>query len=1355
MDMSIWAPFGTSDFPLNQPMVGQKEFYEIFKGFAKTMKSAGMATIFPLISKWGVGKSRIGFELISEILGMDKGWIINENGEQKEVRIFKPDFEDKVLPLYIRYSQMCHPDLIGDNWVAYGIYTALSYLSKESDGSIQGKIMEAIQDALLPLGFDRNTLGDLLHVDKIDIDELVISKEKLDELTRRGIEYVKKFGIEHFLIVCDELETAGEIAKYGIERDKELVNKIDGEAIQVITSAIKHEDPRKKFPEVSYLLLCSTVIGGSIQGIGALDRRTEMYEMFQNSFADISDFITYLNKKGMIPEYPKGLIEAAYTIAGGNFGWFNVIMHNVDQKMEDSSVKKETGYIFETILNSSNRFKESLIDKPAFDYIQCDDRFKQTIKHALLGQIPMKKSNYSVDEINAMMDAKAEDGEKLFKEFYCVKLEKDDLAVYLYSQGYKREMGDIFVNNFGSSFDFGILLRSLKTFSLNVRENEYIVGREEETFLDQVRMLYPKDDIEESARYIFKYILEKVEKDEIKEAEYIGPNFAYLSRLNKRYRVDKDDFGYVPDTEKNKEIEKQLKEISQNRREEVKRVLSGACRVLEINYPEENFYTINGVECVRTKVEGGPYLDVHKDKIVDIVWGKDEEKLRDVLLDSRLLKDGVHPVIVISDSVISTEYTEKFVKEKYEGIGKCLIFINITRLQKDILEVMSLDKDILDIRENRNIITSTFKERIRKIRDHFNLKAKEWFEKLDEEGWILRPIIYKRHDEKQIALLSKAFKQMLIHNLDFEELGSKKDVRLPDAEYTELKNILKSTFIGRMNEGKGYKETGLFIYDGENKYSINIPPCMNRILKFNGNSNRSLNDYSSRFFFSLIHEVKPDRILEQWIEFMMGLNLLLKNRGGFIERISNYELDGKYSIVKKWLEDDCKKEIGSMKKVINGPYLEVLEKNQIPYYKVQLQEAEKIKNKINIDKLSEKDDKNIENFRDVISKVEEFLRICYQVFDSEGWNNIKTYNPNIIKDIKIDDKDKPLWFRIRHIRLFIDYINNLKNPAVKCIAEKIDEIKRNCVYKGFMLPISPITNILQKYCNELENSTDYQKMTMTGTGTMVSYINTLAYKLMDGDYSGAYKRIEDILNACGLEPIENNELKWANDKGIIAEYKAIYKDFTSIIDCYEKLHESERWVNYFSNAPQELTNYAEVNNLSNCIKKIKLFVDGGLEQEIEDNEPIMLNKPDEFFMLLKEKVENMKQNVGLIEGHKVNVMNLAREKKNEFYDHLLIRTMDKICRIQGKLPVSAQINMEEYPEEKTYIDTKNAIQNKMNLLVSEGESFFKNSPMIKKTTFAFFKYVVEKDGDINWDDYNEEKRELELVKLIKTKVEVL
>lgn len=1352
--MSIWAPFGTSDFPLNQPMVGQKEFYGIFRSFTKTMKTAGMATIFPLISKWGIGKSRIGFEVISEPLGMDKGWIINDDGDQKEVRVFKTNFEDKVLPLYIRYSQMCHEDLIGDHWVAYGIYTALSYLSKESDGSIQGKIMECIQDTLAPMGFDREMLNRILEVDNVNLDDLVINRDKLDKLTRMGIDYIKKFNIEHILIVCDELETAGEIAKYGIEKDKELQSKIDGEAIQVITNAIKHEDPRKKYPEAAFLLLCSTVIGGSIQGIGALDRRTEMYEMLQNSFADISDFTEYLNKKRMIPEYPEGIIEAAYAIAGGNFGWFNVIMHNVDQKMEDETVKKDVGFILENILNSSNRFKDSLIDKPAFDYIQCDDKFRQKIKHALLKQIPNKKSSYSEEEINAMLEAKAEDGEKLFKEFYRVKLKKDDLGVYLNSQGYKKDIGDNFVNSFGGSFDLAVLLRSLKTFSISVNDNEFIVGKEEETFLDQVRMLYPKEEVEEAARYIYSYIIEKLEMDEIKNAEYIGPNFAYLSRLNKRYRVEKDNFGYVPDTEKNKEIEKLIAERSKNKIEEVKRVLSGACRALELSYPKEEPYAINGVDCVRTYVENGPYLDVHGDKLVDIVWGKDEEKLKDVLLDNRLMKDGVHPVIVISDSVISQEYTEKFVREKYEGIGKCLIFVNITRLQKDILEAMSVDKDVLDIRENKNMITSTLRERVRKIRDHFKVKSSEWFEGLDSEGWILRPIIYKKHTDEQIKVLSTAFKKMLIHNLDFEELGSKKDVKLTDVEYTELKMALRNVSIGRINEGQGYKETGIFIKEDENKFSIDIPPCVNRILKFNGNSNKSVNNYEDKFFFSLVKEVKPKKILEQWILFMTSLNLLIKTQDGFIGRISSYELNGRYDLVKKWLDDDCKKEIESMKKVINGPYLKVLEENQIPYYKVQLQEAAKIKDSIKIEILEERDKNTSANFKEVISKIEEFVALCNQVYDREMWNNIKTYNPNIIKDIKIDDKEKSLWFRIRHIRLFIDYINNLKVPAENSILNKIAEIKNNCVYENIMLPISPVTNILQKYCNELQNSTDYDKMTSTGTGTMVSYINTLAYRLKDGDFSGSAKRIEEILQDCGLEQLDNNDLKWSNDSGIIGEYKNIYKSFKFIVDGYKKKSESERWVQYFSDAPELLKNHTEVKNLNKCIKEIDVFVNGGLEQEIEDSEPELLSKPKPFLELLKERINNMYQNVGVVDGYKTNVMNLARTKKNEFYEDLLIKTIDKIRNAESTKPVSIEINREEYPKEKTYEETRKAIETKMNDLNHEGESFFKNSSKTKKATFSFFKEIVEKDGSIDWDNYEEEMKELIEVKLIKIKVEV-
>lgn len=156
--MSTWSINGTSEFPLTQPMVGQKEFYNVFKSFIGTVKDAGMATIFPVIGKWGIGKSRIGFEVISEAIGIDKGWIISEDGETKKVRVLKENFEDGILPIYIRYSQMLHQDLTSDNWVAYGTYTALSYLAQEPDSSMQGRVMEELQNALLPFGFKKEKL---------------------------------------------------------------------------------------------------------------------------------------------------------------------------------------------------------------------------------------------------------------------------------------------------------------------------------------------------------------------------------------------------------------------------------------------------------------------------------------------------------------------------------------------------------------------------------------------------------------------------------------------------------------------------------------------------------------------------------------------------------------------------------------------------------------------------------------------------------------------------------------------------------------------------------------------------------------------------------------------------------------------------------------------------------------------------------------------------------------------------------------------------------------------------------------------------------------------------------------------
>lgn len=1343
---SIWALYGTSDFPLNQPMVGQKEFYDVFKGFTRSMKSAGIATIFPLIAKWGVGKSRIGFEIVSEPLGMDKGWIVTEDGEEKSVRIFKENFQDGVLPIYLRYSQMCYKDLIGDYWVGFGAYTALSILSKDPDDSIQGKIMKELQNAFEPMGFDRKELQRILKVGEVTVDDLLSLASPLDELVKEALEYLKRFGIEHLLIVCDELETAGELAKYGIEEHKDEMRKIDGEAINVITSAIKHEDPRKKYPNVSYLLLCSPVIGDSIQAIGALNRRTEMCEMVQNSFSDIVEFMEYLDKSGINHfKYPKGLIEAAYTIAGGNFGWFNVIMASVDQYLKDNA-NGDIEEIFESLLKTSSRFQNSLIDKYAFEYIKCEERHRKLIKSALLKQLPQEKSLYTSEEVAVLLKAKAENGERLFKEFYNVRITKDDIGSYLNSVGYKRESGNLFVNEIGGSFDLHVLLKSLKTFSLTVKENEYLIGGDKETFIDQIRMLYPKENIDEAGEYIFKYALEILDKDDIKEPEYIGPNFAYLQMLDKRYKLERGDFGYLLDSQGNKEIEEKIEEMRKDKKSYVRRVLSGFSRAIEINYPDEKYFELDDLPCMEIKINQGPYLDVNPKNVVHILWGKDEEALKRAVQNKNLLNQGSHPIFVICNT---RDYVfENKLKKDFKEVGKCLIFVSLTKIQEEILEVMSLSKEEIDFRDAADQVTTSYKEKIRRIKDLINGAAKKWFEEIDEEGWVLRPIINKNHTEENIVLLGKAFKKMIIYNATFEQLGSEPEVKLTDGEYADLNSILRNAIFGKVYENKGYKETGLFKKDGDS-YLVEVPMCMKRILEFVNDSKKALNEFESRFFFSCFDKVKHKKIIEQWLSLFLELRLLSLKQG-FVERISRYDLDNKYDEVKGWFNNDYKAEIAYMKKLIDGPYMSALSV-QDTYYNEKLEEIKNIKDTINLDIFTRANDNLKDSWQDGLSKLESFYNLCYKIFDKKECDSYTHYNENIIRNLEIANQKKPLWFRIKHVRLFIDYIRELKDPAAKMVKEKIEKIKNENQYKGYEMPISPITNVLERYGNELEYATDLNSS--TSFRTMVKSTSTLAYKLQAGDYGDAVVRLEEILDKCGIEGRDATDIKWSSDAGVIGDYKSIFNSFKNLVDGYlSEEKTAEHWGKYFLDGPDKLKNMKEINNLNADRTKVSIYLESGLYEEIEDKESELLNQPIDFLQYLKKSLEDMEQVIGVIRGYTGTVQNFAREEKNKLYDDTLITSIEKIRRKQGK-PASLAIDKSTVPSEKSYEETKNKISDFLKDLNKEGNVYFENNGTCVK--FDFYKKMVAAKGELNWNEYLNEKNELERLGFIRTKVEVL
>jgi hypothetical protein len=323
----IWAAGGVSSYPLTHPIVGQTKFFNQFKHFIHLVEDEAekFAHVFAVIAQWGIGKSRLAYELMSQINDTSPGWYVRDAaGNLAKAQLFHNEADrERYLGLYIRYSQVATESHNIDNWFGYGLYKSLLPLTTgQFDTSIQGQVAKEAYDRLLVLGFEEQQLAEALEVSAGHSDETLYDDPTLvTRLCLAAYQYLQKFGIKYILIALDELETAAEAATYGLE--VEDMKYLDGRAIKLIGKAIKEEDPRGKLPWLRYVALCSPAIGNELRDIRSTARRFEMVELSQNAFADVSSFVQLLKDDGRLTKtYPDGLVEAAYAMSSGNFGWW-------------------------------------------------------------------------------------------------------------------------------------------------------------------------------------------------------------------------------------------------------------------------------------------------------------------------------------------------------------------------------------------------------------------------------------------------------------------------------------------------------------------------------------------------------------------------------------------------------------------------------------------------------------------------------------------------------------------------------------------------------------------------------------------------------------------------------------------------------------------------------------------------------------------------------------------------------------------------------------------------------------------------------------------------------------------------
>ena len=89
-------------------------------------------------------------------------------------------------------------------------------------------------------------------------------------------------------------------------------------------------------------------------------------------------------------------MEAAYAMSGANFGWFNVIMANVDgylrtqQSIGQKADKLSIGAIFSALVKSSIRIRDHVLDHKAIEAIKSKNRdVIQAARELLYGQLPV------------------------------------------------------------------------------------------------------------------------------------------------------------------------------------------------------------------------------------------------------------------------------------------------------------------------------------------------------------------------------------------------------------------------------------------------------------------------------------------------------------------------------------------------------------------------------------------------------------------------------------------------------------------------------------------------------------------------------------------------------------------------------------------------------------------------------------------------------------------------------------------------------------------------------------------------------------------------------------------------------
>jgi len=1181
--VKLWSNKGVALYPVDFPLVGQNA---VFNGLFKSKQAFlggqadDIAGFFALIGDWGLGKTRIGYELFAQTFGYIECWVLNQdefvvpNGA--DGRLLQPQLAEGILPLYIRYKMVCDDDLFAENWVARVSNAALQLVAQPTGSyDVPPSLLEDLRAALKARGVDLEALGNAL--------------EKGDDDTRlsAAMDVLRAAGIQHLWVVVDEVETLADLKKGLREEGQEAIRE---DYLDMVSTVIKHENYRQAHPYVNFLVLCSIGMRDKIE-IGPNRRRTDSIELEPNRIGDVHQYVGYLREqaeaRGQAVDYPPGTLEGAFIACNRNFGWFNVMMSSIHESHRLAREQGQTVTAWQLVEEFARAEPRAqwIFDLTVLDLMRGVKKAPtEMIKRLVFGQLPVSLGDLDKTEVKALQGVTVPGmSGPAFVDLMEVHIDASTLAEELVKPeiGFKLSPrgGDRFIY-YNSEISLSSLLAALRAFSVGVPEGNFVVCRDLNAFTAQLSALYerPNVDIPQIAEPLHGVFV----KYQMSNRHYLGPSFALLQQLDILLKREAGTIAFLQDDQKDADLDRYAQDIDKSDRKRRMAICQGFARLLD----ETVVMDASTVRQVRSaaavtfasafqspRFEG---LQVTPQGQVTIAYGYDLEKLAQELGDL-VGQEGVHPIIVLLPSGFTVDDWNAV--RLLPRVQLCAIPRALTRVEEAFLIKYSGRGTVF---QPHDILSAKTQSTRGTMVQNWQRDTQTWCDGIERSGYLLRPLWHSKRISQ--ADFARGYRSMLVNGWNIDQLAP--DVN-PDFEATTHDSVKKACQYNA-EPGPG-QEALLEVVTRSEPYEPVIPPAFGALLQ-ELKTQATLEVLVRRFFFAVPEKrSKAVKQLEQILELLRALGLVTLTKSAY-RAVDAQTLKDYRQATSVWLKGECQEVLADLGDTFTTETVGRLQKQSSSFAPKDLDAVEEIAAGADFSVLDLGGDAPPETVRALVGQVDEIERrlnaICpagiYQqtgaTFDCTT-DHIATYEQRL--------STFSLWHQVHFLHWLRDQYRQRRDQLSHAIGQQLAEAEALKTIDGHPFPVAPLTLPLKAMAEELKASPVSGALSSRGAIPMPGYPQSVNTYLFMGQYGNAWHRLEALGQY--VERAQPTSF-WARFQAARSLWAERLQDYQSTVTAWESLAQ------FVGEASSPAWQKAKAVRAS--LEQLRALVEGGLEQVV-------------------------------------------------------------------------------------------------------------------------------------------------------------